>query len=121
MKSKFAVLSVLVLTLLSSALYAAPKNSDRVTFHDPVKVADTQLPAGDYKVVWDGNGPDVKVSFLQGKKTVATTSATLVQERSSIGTAVRLRTESDNSQVVTGITFKNVSLNFEGSTATSGN
>ena len=39
----------------------------------------TQLKPGDYKVEWDGTGPDVQVSFLQGKKVVATVPAKVVE------------------------------------------
>jgi hypothetical protein len=121
MKSKFAVLSVLLLTLLSAGLFAATKNSDSVTFFDSVKVGGTELAAGEYKVVWNGDGPDVQVSFLQGKKTVATAPARLVKEQNSSAKAVRLRTEADNSRVVTGIDFKKLSLVFEEPTAAQGN
>lgn len=120
MKRKLVVVSLLLLSL-SVGLFAASKNSDSVTFHDPVKVASTTLAPGDYKVVWDGAGPDVQVSFIQGKKTVATAPAKLVNEKSDVGKAVSLRRESDNSQVVTGIAFKNRSLRFDESMSAAGN
>jgi hypothetical protein len=120
MKRKFVVLSALLLTL-SIGLYAAEKNSDRITFHDPVKIGSTTLAPGDYKVVWDGAGPDVQVSFLQGKKTVVTAPAKLVSENNSVGKAVSLRTDSDKSQVVTEIAFKKLSLRFDESAPAAGN
>jgi hypothetical protein len=120
MKRKFVVVSALLLSL-AIGVYAAEKNSDRITFHDPVKIANTTLPAGDYKVVWDGTGPDVQVSFLQGKKTLVTAPAKLVNQKSDVGKAVSLRTESDNSQVVTGIAFKTLALRFDESAAAAGN
>jgi hypothetical protein len=120
MKRKFVVVSALLLSL-AIGLYAAEKNSDRITFHDPVKIGSTTLAPGDYKVVWDGAGPDVKVSFLQGKKTVVTAPAKLVAGTNNVGKAVSLKTESDNSQVVTEIAFKKLSLRFDESTPAAGN
>jgi hypothetical protein len=120
MNRKLVVLSALLLSL-SIGLYAADKNSDRITFHDPVKVGSTTLAPGDYKVVWDGAGPDVQVSFLQGKKTVASAPAKLLNQGSNVGKAVSLRTDSDNSQVVTEIAFKKLALRFDESAAAAGN
>ena len=119
MTRKFVVVTALLLTL-SIGLYAAEKKSDSVTFHDPVKVGSTTLAPGDYKVVWDGAGPDVQVSFVQGKKTIATAPAKLVSENNSVK-AVSTRTESDQSKVVTEIAFKKQSLRFDESAAAAGN
>lgn len=120
MTRKLVVLSVLLFTL-ALASYAAEKNSQNITFYDSVKVGSTTLPAGDYKVVWDGTGDNVQVSFLQGKKTVATAPAKLVSTTSSVGKAVSTRAESDNSRVVTEIAFKKQALRFDESAPAAGN
>lgn len=59
--------------LLASAAFAASKGSFEIS--KPVSVAGKQLAAGNYTVEWDGAGPDVQVSFLSGKKVVATAAA----------------------------------------------
>lgn len=54
----------LILGLFSIPGFAAT-NSKSVTFPDKVTVGSTQLPAGDYKVSWTGEGPSVQVTILQ--------------------------------------------------------
>jgi hypothetical protein len=44
---------------------------------DAVQVGNTQLQPGNYKVEWQGTGPDVQVTFLQNGKAVATVPGTL--------------------------------------------
>jgi hypothetical protein len=62
--------------LLASSAFASNKGSLQV--RETVEVNGQQLPAGDYQVRWDGTGSDVEVSFMQGKKEVAKTSAKVV-------------------------------------------
>ena len=77
---KFATMSKilvvgLALTLVSSAFAASKAN---LTLNNPTSINGTKLKAGDYKLEWDGSGPNVEVSILQGKNVVATTSAKVV-------------------------------------------
>jgi hypothetical protein len=71
-----ALLSTLALLSPLSA-FARDKNQHSVNIPNPVKVGSTQLKPGDYKVEWQGAGPEVQVRFLQNGKTVATAPATL--------------------------------------------
>jgi hypothetical protein len=71
-----ALLSTLALLFPLSA-FARDKNEHSVRIPDPVEVGHTQLKPGDYKVDWQGTGPNVQVKFLQYGKTVATAPATL--------------------------------------------
>jgi hypothetical protein len=73
--------------LLAASAFAANKAS--VQLAEPATVGGTQLKAGDYTVKWDGSGPSVELSILQGNKVVATTPAQVVSvdrapEQSSI-------------------------------------
>jgi len=70
---KFATVSKslmmgLALTLASSAF--AGTKADLV-LQTPTSVNGTNLKAGDYKLEWDGSGPNVEVSIMQGKKVLA--------------------------------------------------
>ncbi len=51
--------------------------SNRVSLHvgEAVEVNGQQLPAGDYQVRWQGSGSNVELTFMQGTKEVAKTSA----------------------------------------------
>jgi hypothetical protein len=67
--------------LLATSLFAANKGSLQV--NESVAVGGKQLPAGDYTVQWEGNGPNVDLNILRGKNVVATVPAHVVDlERS---------------------------------------
>jgi hypothetical protein len=71
------------LTVLFSLSLHAAQNASNVTFHSPMQVGSTTLPAGDYKATWTGNGPDVQVTLdAHGQKPV-TVPARLVAVKSS--------------------------------------
>jgi len=62
--------------LLASSAFAATKAT--LTLQNPTTVNGTKLKAGDYKLEWDGSGPTVEVSIMQGKTVVAKVPAKLV-------------------------------------------
>ena len=63
--------------LLATSAFAANKGSLSVS--DPVNVNGKQLKAGDYKVTWEGNGPNVQVNIMKGNKVVATAPGHVVE------------------------------------------
>src|SRR5258708_34819666 len=65
--SKSLVLGLAV--LLASSAFAATKAS--VTLHNPTTINGAKLNPGDYKLQWDGSGPNVEVSIMQGKTAIA--------------------------------------------------
>ena len=65
-----------VALLLASSAFAANKAS--LTLGHPTIVNGTTLSPGEYKLEWDGAGPDVEVSILRGTKVVAKVPAKLV-------------------------------------------
>ena len=72
--AKFAVLGLAV--LLATGAFASNKGSLHV--EEAVQVNGQQIPAGDYQLRLDGTGSNVELSFMQGKKEVAKTSAKVV-------------------------------------------
>lgn len=62
--------------LLASSAFAANKAS--LTLLNPATVNGTKLKAGDYKLEWDGAGPEVQVSIIQGKTVLAKVPAKVV-------------------------------------------
>lgn len=73
----------LILALLSAPAFAA-KNTQSVNFPDAVTVGSTQLPAGDYKVTWDGTGSSVQVTLEQkgvSHPATATVAAKVVEQK----------------------------------------
>ena len=73
--AKTVVLGLAV--LLASSAFASNKGSLEV--REPFEVNGQQLAAGDYQLRWDGTGANVEVSFMQGKKEIAKTSAKVVE------------------------------------------
>jgi hypothetical protein len=77
---KFATVSKSLLMglalLLATSAFAATKAS--LQLNNPVVLNGTTLKPGDYRVEWDGSGPNVELSILQGKNVVAKTSAHMV-------------------------------------------
>jgi hypothetical protein len=71
-----ALLSVLAL-LFSVCAFARDKNQRSVEIPDAVQVGGTQLKPGNYKVEWQGTGPEIQVNFVRDGKTVATVPGTL--------------------------------------------
>jgi len=80
---KFATLSVsksLVLglaLLLASSAFAATKASLQLS--NPVTVNGTKLKPGDYKLQWEGSGPNVELSIMQGNNVLAKVPAHVVE------------------------------------------
>ena len=69
----------LALMLASSALALSKGNLE---LSDAVTLNGTTLKAGEYKVQWEGSGPNVEVSILKGKNVVATAQAHVVELQS---------------------------------------
>jgi hypothetical protein len=94
----------LALTLASSSFAASKAN---LTLNNPTSINGTSLKAGEYKLLWDGNGPNVEVSIVQGKKVIAKVPAKVVDlNQSSANDAALLKQNSDGSTTLAGVRFQ---------------
>src|SRR5258708_34216132 len=66
--------------LLSSAAVAGDSNKASIQLYEKVNVEGKALNPGKYTITWDGSGPNVQVTVLQGKQTVATFAAHLTDQ-----------------------------------------
>jgi hypothetical protein len=114
-------LFVFAMLALPALAFAADKKSASVQITQPVTVAGTQIAPGNYRLVWEGNGPDVTVTFLEGKKTVATAPAKLVNTASSQQDAIETFTTADKTQLLRAVDFKSLTLQFQTPVAADGN
>ena len=74
--AKTVVLGLAV--LLASSAFASNKGT--LQAHETLEVNGQQLAAGEYQLRWDGTpGSNVEVSFMQGKKQIAKTSAKVIE------------------------------------------
>ena len=62
--------------LLATSAFAANKGSLQI--QEPTSVNGTKLAPGDYKIEWDGTGPSVELSIMQGKKLITKVPAHVV-------------------------------------------
>ncbi len=72
--TKTVVLGLAV--LLAASAFASNKGSLQV--RELVEVNGQQLAPGEYQVRWNGTGSNVEISFMQGKKEIAKTTAQVV-------------------------------------------
>jgi len=94
----------LALLLASSAL-AASKGSLQLS--NPTVVNGTKLKPGDYKIQWDGSGPSVEVSIMQGKNVVAKVPAKVVNlDSAAANDAAVTQKNSDGTSNLAGIRFQ---------------
>jgi hypothetical protein len=66
--------------LFSSAALAGESNKGTIQLAGKVVVAGKSINSGKYTVEWNGSGPTVQVTLLQGKQTVATFPARLTEQ-----------------------------------------
>ena len=104
---------VALMLMIPAAVFAAPKNSANITFDAPVTVNGTQVPAGEYRVEWQGTGTSVQANILQGKKVVASAPATLINGKTQYQGAVETRKADNNSNILEAIDWSNRSLRFD--------
>ncbi|HEV3421694.1 MAG TPA: hypothetical protein VG075_15405 [Candidatus Acidoferrum sp.] len=103
-------LSKLSLTLLgsallfSSAVLAGDANKGSLQLYEKVNVEGKALNPGKYTITWDGTGPNVQVTVLQGKQAVATFPAHLTEQATrNSEDAYGSAAETDGSRTLTAI------------------
>ena len=91
--------------LLASSAFAATKGSLQLT--NAVTVNGTTLKPGDYKLQWEGSGPNVELSIMQGKNVIAKASAHVVDlDKPSSNDAAVIRKDESGSRSLTGVRFQ---------------
>jgi hypothetical protein len=120
---KFATVSkslVLGLALmLASSAFAGTKAS--LQLNNAVTVNGTTLKAGDYKVQWDGSGPNVELSIIQGKNVVAKVPAHVVDlPTAAVNDAAVTRKNDSGPNSLTALRFQGKKFSLELAEATDG-
>ncbi len=91
--------------LLACNAFAATKAS--LSLQSPTTVNGTKLKAGDYKLEWDGSGPDVEVSILLGKTVLAKVPAKVVDLNSPAqNSAAVIKMNGDGTGTLAGARFQ---------------
>jgi hypothetical protein len=95
--SKIVLTAVAGMLFLSAGAFAQEKG--KLSLTENVTVQGKTLKPGNYKLEWEGTGPIVQVSIIQGRDTIATVPATVVTEKdSNVADAYGTRKAADGSQ-----------------------
>jgi hypothetical protein len=90
--------------LLASSAFAVTKAS--LNLQSPTTISGTKLKAGDYKLEWDGSGPNVEVSIMQGRNVLAKVQAKVVDLNSpSANNAAVVIKNNDGTSTLSGARF----------------
>lgn len=102
--SKLMVLTFSLLGVLTAL--AADVHKASLQTLDAIQVNGKQLPAGEYQVKWEGDGPNVQVSILKGKNVVASTEGHVITLEQKAGQdAIVAKSNSDGTRSLTEIRF----------------
>jgi len=114
--SKGLLLGVTLL-LATSLLAVGESNKGSLQTLSAVTVNGTNLPAGDYLLRWEGEGSNVQLSILKGKKVVTTTPARVVELAAAPSTdSAVVTSESNGTRTLSQVRFggKKYALQIEG-------
>jgi hypothetical protein len=106
--SLFSKIIFVALALALSASSFAANDSHKSNFEisAPTEVNGTQLPAGEYTAKWEGSGPTVQVSIMQGKKVLATVPAQVVAlDQAAPQTQAEVKNSSTGDRELTSLQF----------------
>jgi hypothetical protein len=98
-----------ILAFVPLAANAASQNSAHIELDSNVTVGTTELPKGNYKVVWTGTDPNVQVTFTNGTWT-KTVPAHIVEGRNDI--EAQMTDVKDNKKFLTALELRNATLQF---------
>lgn len=91
--------------LLASSAFAATKAS--LTLQNLTTINGAKLKPGDYKLEWDGSGPNVEVSIMQGKAVLAKVPAKVVDLNSPArSNAAVVKHNDDGTSTLAGARFE---------------
>ena len=111
-KVMFATLAL----ALTTSVFAASADSHKSNFEisAATQVNGTELPAGDYTARWEGSGPTVQVSIMQGKKVVATVPAEVVAlDQPASNTQAEIKSNSNGDRELTSLKFSGKKFSLE--------
>jgi hypothetical protein len=98
--------------LLASSAFAATKAN--LTLQSSTTVNGAKLKPGDYKLEWDGSGPNVELSIKQGKNVIAKVPAKVVDLNSPAGnSAAVLKMNSDGTSTLSAVRFEGKKFSLE--------
>ena len=106
-------LSVGLALLAATSAFAANRGSLSIQERPSVSVLGKHLPAGEYKVKWEGDGPNVELNILHDGKLVATVPARTIElQGKDPQDSILMKKNSDGTESVVEIHFSGKSYAF---------
>jgi hypothetical protein len=100
--------------LFTTSAFAQNENKGKLSVPETITVEGKQLPPGNYKVEWQGTGPNVEVKILKGKETVVMAPARLVQAQTKTAVdSYGATKQQDGSRVLSAIYFGGKTYSLE--------
>ena len=99
--------------LLAAGAVAASTSKGSLHLFETVTVQGKQLTPGDYKVEWNGEGPDVQLSIEQGKQTVVSVPARVSQKNGKNPSDGYASKKEGGENVLSEVFFHGKSYEFE--------
>jgi hypothetical protein len=101
-----------LILLLASGAFAATKAT--LSLQSATTINGTTLKAGEYKLEWDGSGPNVEVSIKQGRTVLAKVPAKVVElGATSPNNAALVKKNDDGSRTLAGARFEGRKIALE--------
>ena len=108
------IFATLALALTTSAFAASDSHKSSFEISAATQVNGTTIPAGEYTAKWEGSGPTVEVSIMQGRKVVATAPAQVVTlDRAAPDTQAEFRNGSSGDRELTALQFQGKKVSLE--------
>ena len=108
------IFATLAFALTTSAFAASDSHKSNFEISATTQVNGTQIPAGDYTAKWEGSGPTVQVSIMQGKKVVATVPAQVVTlDQAASNTQAEIKSNSNGDRELTSLKFSGKKFSLE--------
>jgi hypothetical protein len=92
---------------------AFASNKGGLHIAEAVELNGQQIPAGDYTIRWEGTGPNVELSVMQGKKELAKTTAREVELEQASSYDAAIVNRSDGKVSVSEIRFAGKKTAFQ--------
>jgi hypothetical protein len=109
--TSLAILATLSTSLLSN-VSAAASSKTAINLVEPTIVGNIVLQSGEYRIEWNGPGPEVQVSFSQGNKIIAVVPATVQAVRNPVVLSLMYHTEQSGARSLVEIDTNHATLRF---------
>jgi hypothetical protein len=99
------LIATIALALATFAYAAGVAHKGSLHISDPVQVNGKQLPAGDYTVTWEGDGPSVNLHISRDRKELASAAAKVVPLNQKVNEDTALVSNNQGQRELTGMRF----------------